>query len=483
MKIAALPDSRPKSREPSMKKVPRILSSEIQTLDWSHHNSKSLRIDEQTQKDLEIFKSECSGKSLYDLCNFTRTAGGATILKQRMKSPFSDASAIRATQESIAFILNHRSVFKILPSYHTRNVEQYQRDILMLVTQVGALEFTIGAIALRLDHERHYRNIVRGVQLTCGLIRALRAYVKQKELSSVSGELAAIYQEMKQLLLLPKLQKIPDKEIEGGWFWNILRFDQIFRLHEKDAILRLMQLTYETDALVSMSDATSNYGYTLPKIVEGPACIQAKGLTHPHIENAIPNNVNLDQEHRLLFLTGPNMAGKTTYLRATATALYFGHLGMGVPANHFEFAPVDSLFSSISLADDLHTGVSYFRAEVLRIKAIASAIAKGLRVVAIMDEPFKGTNVKDAFDASLSVLNRLESKHDCLFMFSSHLIELEERFELPTKIRRCHFEAQESEGLLQFDYQIHPGVSRQRLGMRVLAEEGVFELLDQEIIG
>ena len=134
-----------------------------------------------------------------------------------------------------------------------------------------------------------------------------------------------------------------------------------------------------------------------------------------------------------------------------------------------------------SLHDDLRNGVSYFRAEALRVKAIAQAIAEGYRVVAILDEPFKGTNVKDALDASLAILERFAARRDCLFMFSSHLIELSERLSSTGQIDCRYFEAEEGEGRLRFDYLLRPGVSSQRLGMRVLREEGVFELLDGSI--
>jgi DNA mismatch repair ATPase MutS len=174
------------------------------------------------------------------------------------------------------------------------------------------------------------------------------------------------------------------------------------------------------------------------------------------------------------------MAGKTTYLRAIATALYFAHLGMGVPATRFRFTPAQHLFSSISLSDDLHNGMSYFRAEALRAKAVAQAIADGNRVIALLDEPFKGTNVKDALDASRAILERFSTKQDCLFMFSSHLIELSDEITLTQQIDCRYFEADESEGKLRFDYLLRSGVSSQRLGMRVLREEGVFDLLDDE---
>jgi DNA mismatch repair protein MutS len=173
------------------------------------------------------------------------------------------------------------------------------------------------------------------------------------------------------------------------------------------------------------------------------------------------------------------MAGKTTYLRAFATALYLAHLGMGVPASSFRFVPAQRLFSSISLNDDLSGGVSYFRAEALRVKAVAKAVADGYRVVALMDEPFKGTNVKDAYDASLAIMERFATREDCLFMFSSHLIELSEQLSAVDQIDCCYFDAEEREERLRFDYLLRPGVSNQRLGMRVLREEGIFELLDR----
>jgi DNA mismatch repair protein MutS len=95
-----------------------------------------------------------------------------------------------------------------------------------------------------------------------------------------------------------------------------------------------------------------------------------------------------------------------------------------------------------------------------------------------MDEPFKGTNVKDALDASVAILNRLATKENCLFLVSSHLIELYEQFSDTLPIDFRYFEAEEQGDRLGFDYVVRSGVSSQRLGMRVLREEGIFELLD-----
>ena len=438
----------------------------------------TLVLDTHTLKDLEIFTSETGGKSLLQFCNLSRTEGATKVLRRRMEHPWSSGERILATQKSLLFITQQREVFTRLPEYVTNRVHYYTNDILPIVTQNNVVEFSLGALSLRSTHNRHYFRIRLGVQVTCTLIRVLREFVDQTELESPVGELGPLIEEMKDLLKRPRLAAIPDYEI-GSWAWKILRLDQVFRLHEKVATVRLLQLIYEIDALVSMADVTEKYNFVLPCIEEGPLQVHAEGLVHPFVQNAVANPVELDEEHRVLFLTGPNMAGKTTYIRAFATALYMAHLGMGVPARSFHFVPAQRLFSSISLSDDLRSGVSYFRAEALRVKAVAQAVAEGYRVVALMDEPFKGTNVKDALDASLAILTRFAAQKDCLFMFSSHLIELREELTAMNRVDCCCFSAEEGEGRLRFDYLLRPGVSSQRLGMRVLREEGVFDLLDK----
>ena len=441
--------------------------------------SEFLVLDPQTYKDLEIFESEAAGTSLFEFCGFSQAMGAGKVLRRRMQRPWSSAERIRATQDSLAFIIEQREAFTKVPSAYVTNIvdQHYMQNILPLVTRENRLEFSFDVFAMWVNNDSHTYHITRGVQDTCRLIRNLRVLVGQAELASPVGELASIFTEMRALLARPSLSQVPDQDIGSG-VWKILRLDQVFRLHDKASIIRLLQLIYELDALITMADATLKYNFVFPSIEQGPLSVYSVGLVHPFVQNAVANPVQLDQERRALFLTGPNMAGKTTYIRAFATALYLAHLGMGVPARSFRFVPAQRLFSSISLSDDLRNGVSYFKAEALRVKAISQAVAEGYRVVALMDEPFKGTNVKDALDASLAVLERLATKKDCLFMLSSHLIEMGERLQANSQVECCFFEAEENEGRLRFDYQLQQGVSSQRLGMRVLQEEGIFELLD-----
>jgi len=479
MKIGYFPSIKSIFRDTTLSKGPEVSRYAIRAVRQDRIESETLELDSHTLKDLEVFQAEGSADSLFDLYNSTKTQGGAQILRHRMENPFADKLSILQIQKSISYIRRYNEVFRKLGFWITGRVERYQRDPLMFVLQQNRAGFVIAATILKLFDGHHYHRIFRGVQFTSLLVNSHREFLKQIESDQPEGELGRLVEGIKLILNRPRFLEVPEIELQGRRYLKILRLDQSFRVYEKEKVQELMQLTYEIDALRSLADATSKYGYSMPEILDGPTRILGSGLVHPQVENAIANEVGLDQEKRMLFLTGPNMAGKTTYLRAISTALYLGHLGMGVPATNFAFTPVDRLFSSISISDNVHTGTSYFLAEVLRIKSISSAVADGLRVIAIMDEPFKGTNVRDALEASLAIIERLESKNNCLFLFSSHLIELDEEFPSTMGIIKCHFEAEESEGELTFDYLLHSGVSNQRLGMRVLSEQGVFALLDK----
>jgi len=439
-----------------------------------------LVLDKHTLKDLEIFGSNSTDTSLFKFCNLTRSDGGADVLYRRMQKPWSSAERIQNTQAAITYIMRHRACFAKMPSaYAMDRTHAYLHEVMPVIMDRNPIEFGFSALSLRTNHDRYYYKIITGVQITNGLIRTAKAFVNQPTLTSAVGEIAPYINEMREILDRPHLKKLVDDDV-GGWFWKILRLDQMFRLDEKVSTNRILKLVFEIDALIAMADVTSQNKFVMPDLQEGPLAINAESLVHPFVPSPVPNAVTLDQNQRVLFLTGPNMAAKTTYLRAIATALYFAHLGMGVPASSFKFTPAQHLFSSISLSDDLHNGVSYFRAEALRAKAVAQAIADGNRVIALLDEPFKGTNVKDALDASLAILERFSTKQDCLFIFSSHLIELSDELTVTQQIDCRYFEADESTETLGFDYLLRSGVSSQRLGMRVLQEEGVFELLDSE---
>ena len=438
-----------------------------------------LQLDTHTLADLVLFGS-AEGSGLFEYCDYCKTDGGRAALKHRMLSPWANPTKILATHSPVSGVCRPRGVFAAVPASSLSS--PFDRDLragLPLVRAANSIEFGLDAFLLWANSDNYYAKIIHGVALSQRFLLSISELLAYPDAQNAPGELTALFSEMQTLLHSPELtramQAPPAKR-----FWQMLRLDPCLRLYQKTSLIRLLAICYELGARVFCVARPISHGLVMPVLGAGAAARWAGVLVLPFLERPVGNPLALAQAGRVLFLTGPSMAGKTTYVRAILTALYFAHLGMGVPAKTCSFVPVQRLRTSISLSDNLADGISFFRAEALRVKAVAQALAEGSRTIAIMDEPFKGTNVKDALDASFEVIRELAGKQDSLFVISSHLIELEESLNAVAHIDYGYFEAQEHGPELAFDYRVRQGVSDQRLGMRVLQEEGVFDLLSAD---
>jgi DNA mismatch repair ATPase MutS len=208
--------------------------------------------------------------------------------------------------------------------------------------------------------------------------------------------------------------------------------------------------------------------------------LRAVGLFHPFLgRDAVPNDLHFDDRVRVCFVTGPNMAGKSTFLKATAVAVLLAHTGSGVPAISMEFVPVGTVFSSVQIVDNLTAGESFYLAEVRRIGALAVALADHGSAVAVVDEPFRGTNVHDAAEATLAVITRLAAHPAALVLVASHLGEVVPAILDDPRIAFLYFAADMAGDQPRFDYRARKGVSEQRLGMTLLRQEGVLDCLER----
>ena len=227
----------------------------------------------------------------------------------------------------------------------------------------------------------------------------------------------------------------------------------------------------------SLAAATTEHGWCYPR----PArALRAVGLFHPFLgRQGVPNDLLLDDQVRVCFLTGPNMAGKSTFLKAIAIAALLAHAGCGVPARSLEFPMVGTIFSSVQIADNLSAGEGFYLAEVRRIRALAVALRDHASAIAIVDEPFRGTNVHDAAEATLAVIARLAAHPSALTFIASHIGEVAPAIASDPRIGLFHFAADVTTDVPRFDYRLRQGVSVQRLGMLLLKQEHVLDLLER----
>ncbi|NLI76161.1 MAG: hypothetical protein GX442_06920 [Candidatus Riflebacteria bacterium] len=312
------------------------------------------------------------------------------------------------------------------------------------------------------------------MQETLRTLRACGAFVGAiRSHGDCPPALKAVADEFFRLYELVDVEKIADRGEDPSTV-DVFAIDSLLRIQNKENLRKMLAIICRLDAHLGMATATRERGFVFPVVADGPGRrIEVRGLYHLFLSRPVRNDFRLDEEKNLLFLTGPNMAGKSTYMKAVGIALILAHIGMGVPAASMTFSPIDYLFCELSMHDDVRLGISGFMAEVVRIRRILQFCTGKLRLMVIIDEVFKGTNVLDAFECSKVVINGLAGLRDHFFLISSHLVELEPEIRPNGNIRFQSFDAHARDGHLTFSYQIADGVSKTRVGARLLDEHGV----------
>jgi DNA mismatch repair ATPase MutS len=296
----------------------------------------------------------------------------------------------------------------------------------------------------------------------------------QNPLKQILEELSALFHgdALQPIEINASSKKLTDKEI--------LQLGYFFKYKFKYQMKRLLQLHSTIDAWYGMAMATQHYNLTFPTFIESQhPFIKIKEGYHLILKKPVANNLSLNKESHFLFLTGANMAGKSTFIKSIGTAVFLAHIGMGVPAESMELSVFDGLLSNINIMDDLAKGESYFYNEVQRIKSSINKINDGKKWLVLIDELFKGTNVEDAMKCSNVVIEGLIKIPNALFILSTHLYEISEQLKLHNNVQFKYFETNVNDDSFSFSYQLKEGVSNDRLGYLILKKEGVVSMLEK----
>lgn len=289
--------------------------------------------------------------------------------------------------------------------------------------------------------------------------------------------------------LLERAEKLLSNEIiqslvqtEPGTSYKpvqVIYFGHYIRTHFKTAALSLIEIYSQLDAWYSMAIATQQFKLAFPVFIEeaGPR-LEATSLYHVLLPTPVAYDVHLDREMNFLFLTGANMGGKSTFIRAVGVAVFLAHLGMGVPAASMELTIFDGILSNINVLDNIGKGESYFFNEVQRIRDTLIKISGNNKWLVLIDELFKGTNVQDAMKCSATVIRGLIKIRTSLFVLSTHLYEIGEELKQYPNISFKYFETTVKDDQLEFSYQLKDGISNDRIGYLILKREKVVEMLE-----
>jgi len=435
------------------------------------------KVDKQTLTDLEIFEVKGIENSIFKFFDRAISRGGRDELKEMFIHPLSDPEAIRARQDAIRYVWDKKRSFSI--DRYLMSFIEYYLLIGNRPVKLSRLNAWHKAFKYWLKPTNEYYLIQRGIKHLIEFIQELYTYTTvdtgQKQPFGVEKQFTFIAESIKNTSLQRALGVNPKKRIS---MINRERFDYIFRYCEYDRLKDILHIVYQLDAFQAVASTAAELRWVFPEITESHS-IEITGLYHPFVKNAVSNNISLHQDKNMLFVTGANMAGKSTFLKAFGVAVYLAHMGFPVAASFMRTGVFNGLFSTINIADNLHKGYSHFYNEVLRIKSVAEEVNSAKHLVVIFDELFRGTNVKDATDASLAIVSAFAKVKGSIFLISTHIIEIVEQLSKLKNIRFGYFHTAIKEKTPIYSYRLCEGVTEERIGMLIIETERIIEIITE----
>jgi DNA mismatch repair ATPase MutS len=432
-------------------------------------------VDKQTWKDLDLFDQGKRGP-IFLLFHKVKTTGGGDVLEQMLRQPSDERALLEDRRDTIRYFLEAGIDLQIGREQLER-IEHYLNSYIPLFPRNG-LELLLYRTRNQLKQSQHYYTVTTGVRTTVSLLRHLFEEISGWRVEGRPVSMAGVLSEMSGWIDDARVKKIVLGASRPLSVMDISRCDHFFRNGGKAVLRRMLALIYEWDVYQAVAKTTYQYKLSFPVYSDEPEpWVRAQGLFHPLVVNAVPNDYEMGGEANLCFISGANMAGKSTFLKSFGLAVYLAHCGFPVPAQAFGTTIFHGLITTVNLADSVSQGYSHFYAEVRRVKDVAQKIRENRRLVVIFDELFRGTNVKDATDASLRVIDALAGIEGCLFLVSTHIVEIAPRLATNPRIFFTCFASTMEGGIPWYSYKLQPGVSDERAGMTILHNEGVLQML------
>lgn len=436
-----------------------------------------METDKTTLNDLSIFNHE-EEFSVFNKLNLTKTVGGREKLRQIFNRSLNSIEEIKNVQRTLQLISEHEAEWPLLIS--NGSIMMIHKFYETAIDQPPAHPSVSSAHYYKLFHAADYSlikySIGHAFDFVKGMQQLIAVFLKMEAPQNLKTKLekALLLVEKPQLKIVSQREKNSDLSIT-----EMLSLAHFLRYHYKQQLFDLIEVYFQLDAWYGMMMANKKYQLVFPEFVatEKPI-LKAESLFHILLPEPVAYDVELNYQHNFIFLTGANMAGKSTFIKAVGSAVFLAHIGMGVPAKSMKLSLFDGLLSNINVVDNVAKGESYFYNEVQRIKNTILKVNDGRKWLILIDELFKGTNVQDAMKCSTVVIEGLIKIKQSLFILSTHLYEIGHDLQKYPNIDFKYFETDVSDERLTFSYQLKEGISNDRLGYLILKREKVIELLN-----
>ena len=245
---------------------------------------------------------------------------------------------------------------------------------------------------------------------------------------------------------------------------------------ESERVQALADALAELDALVSFATVAAEHGYCRPEIVDSGG-IHVEGGRHPVVERTegsfVPNDTHLDADERVAVVTGPNMSGKSTYMRQVALAAILAQAGSFVPASEARLGIVDRVFTRVGASDDIAGGRSTFMIEMTELADILDGATD--RSLVLLDEVGRGTSTADGFAIAQAATEFLHDETGAFVLFATHHHDLTALADDLAEAFNLHFRTRHADGEVVFEHAVERGSAAASYGVEVAAEAGVPE--------
>ncbi len=437
-----------------------------------------MQIDAISFNDISIFHPE-EEFSIFHQLNFTRTSGGKEWLRKFFSEPHADLQRILSTQKMIQALMDHVNDWPQDISNGTLLVMDKFLDYAL--DPISANVNAFASLSYRWLHSADYSMLKYSIPHFADFFRGLRSITRLLAGIDFSKNIRVYIDRAEQLLRETPLARLAGTARgEKLTASQNLYFGHYLRGRYRANTLELIDIFCRLDAWYSMAVAVKTYRLSFPVFkAQDTPLVEAKGLYHLLLPKPVPYDLQMNPDHHFLFLTGANMAGKSTLIKSVGAAVFLAHIGMGVPAREMQLTLFDGLVSNINVIDNIAKGESFFFNEVQRIKNTIEKINNGQKWLVLIDELFKGTNVEDAMKCSFTVIKGLLKIRNSLFILSTHLYEIGNELKQYPAITFRYFETDVTGDQLSFSYQLKEGISNDRIGYVILKREKVVEMLEK----
>lgn len=433
-----------------------------------------MQVDHTTLEDLSLIRADSMG-ALTDKLNLARTSVGKAMLEKNLRTPLPSVTAIIGMQQTIAAVAR---VTNAWPDRITNGtIMVVEKFFETAIDPIPAKSSVLNSFFYKLLHGPDHSLALYSAGHCLDLIAGIIEIRKLLETEENPMPLKECLHEIDEVLAKKKMQPL-QHQAAGNSKEEQLTVASIIRHQCKYEIEVLLELYAKLDSWYGMAMAMKAYELNFPEFTnsEGPL-FRAEALFHPLLEKPVSADIELSPEKNFMFLTGANMSGKSTFIKSIGIAAFLAHTGMGVPAKTLTLTYFDGLISNINITDDITRGESYFFNEVKRIKSTVNRVAGGGHWLVLMDELFKGTNTQDAMKCSHAIVEGLSQSKRSVFILSTHLFEIAEELKSHANIQFYFFQTDIAADKFVFYYRLKPGVSSDRIGYRILEQQGVTEML------